>query len=439
MKQILLVICWLFPAALFAQIKVEKPFQYFENWENVLNEAKAKNKNIFIDAYTTWCPPCKKMDKEVYSDINVIANIDSSFIAIKVQMDQTKSDLPEVREWYSAAEMLSKRFKIESFPTFIFLDPNGNLIQINKGFQPVNTFLNTLKDANDPKNAITTQLANYRSGKTHSKELLKLALQTKEYKMDSLALEIARAYKQDYLDKQELHDIVNPDLIPLLVNFDKIMSLNDRIIKYCYRHPYLVDSLLQRKGVAQSILDFYIDRHMIYPILENYLKSQQSSGPDWGMIHNKVTKKYDKKTAERIVVNQQIGYYRRIKDWEKQAKYEIDKIEKFGLDTAGMGKTTINNLAYDLFFRYVSDPAYLKKAISYMETILEIDPKRDAWIDTYANLLYKAGDKGKAIKCQEKALNIATEMNYKDRIQEYSQNLKKMRADQPTWITNIND
>jgi len=33
------------------------------SWEQVLQKAKAENKIIFIDCYTTWCAPCKAMEK----------------------------------------------------------------------------------------------------------------------------------------------------------------------------------------------------------------------------------------------------------------------------------------------------------------------------------------------------------------------------------------
>ena len=30
-----------------------------ESWSNTLAKAKAENKIVFVDAYTTWCGPCK--------------------------------------------------------------------------------------------------------------------------------------------------------------------------------------------------------------------------------------------------------------------------------------------------------------------------------------------------------------------------------------------
>ena len=32
------------------------------SWKEVLQKAKQENKLIFVDLYTTWCGPCKKME-----------------------------------------------------------------------------------------------------------------------------------------------------------------------------------------------------------------------------------------------------------------------------------------------------------------------------------------------------------------------------------------
>ncbi len=49
--------------ALFAQgIKFEKTL----SWPEICEKAQKENKYIFVDCYTTWCGPCKKMDQEVY-------------------------------------------------------------------------------------------------------------------------------------------------------------------------------------------------------------------------------------------------------------------------------------------------------------------------------------------------------------------------------------
>ena len=40
-------------------------------WSDLLAKAKASDQIIFMDAYTTWCGPCKMMSKKVFTDKEV--------------------------------------------------------------------------------------------------------------------------------------------------------------------------------------------------------------------------------------------------------------------------------------------------------------------------------------------------------------------------------
>ncbi|MDX1410168.1 MAG: thioredoxin domain-containing protein, partial [Saprospiraceae bacterium] len=39
-----------------------------EGWEEIKADAARQDKIIFVDAYTTWCGPCKWMSAEVFTD-----------------------------------------------------------------------------------------------------------------------------------------------------------------------------------------------------------------------------------------------------------------------------------------------------------------------------------------------------------------------------------
>ena len=61
-----------------AQMRVAQPVQaeagdvsgirFFEgSWAEALAESKKTGKPIFMDCYTVWCVPCKKLAKEVFT------------------------------------------------------------------------------------------------------------------------------------------------------------------------------------------------------------------------------------------------------------------------------------------------------------------------------------------------------------------------------------
>ena len=54
------------------------------SFESILNKAKAQKKLIYVDIYTTWCTPCKKMDSEVFTNSNVGKIFNDNFINYKI-------------------------------------------------------------------------------------------------------------------------------------------------------------------------------------------------------------------------------------------------------------------------------------------------------------------------------------------------------------------
>ena len=61
----------------YSQSKVE--------WIELDNNTKISNngKKIIIDLYTDWCGWCKVMDRNTFTDSDVIDNINNNFIPVK--------------------------------------------------------------------------------------------------------------------------------------------------------------------------------------------------------------------------------------------------------------------------------------------------------------------------------------------------------------------
>lgn len=82
----------------------------------VLEAAKAENKLVFVDFYTTWCLPCKLMDEDVFPDEEFGKFMNDNFISYKV--DAEKGGGPD----------LSLLYQVMVFPTLLFLDSDGNVL-----------------------------------------------------------------------------------------------------------------------------------------------------------------------------------------------------------------------------------------------------------------------------------------------------------------------
>jgi thioredoxin 1 len=94
------------------------------SFAKALEIAKAKDKIIFIDAYTSWCGPCKRMAATSFKEENVAKLYNSRFINLKIDMESSP-DGPEIARMY----------KVKAYPTLLFIKPNGKLAKSVVGFQ----------------------------------------------------------------------------------------------------------------------------------------------------------------------------------------------------------------------------------------------------------------------------------------------------------------
>ena len=105
------------------------------SWEEALAEAKAQDKLIFVDAYTTWCGPCKRMAAQVFPDAEVGSFYNASFVALKIDMEK------------EMGIQFRQTYPVSAYPTLLYIDYDGTLVQKVKGAQTVQNFIQIGKNA----------------------------------------------------------------------------------------------------------------------------------------------------------------------------------------------------------------------------------------------------------------------------------------------------
>ena len=108
----------IFTASIFAQqIRYDRvDFRANPDWKDVLKESKRTGKVIFLDGYTSWCAPCKKMEKKVFTQAEVANYFNQKFINVKYDMEQ------------SEGKKLKKKYGVSAFPTYLFITGNGQVV-----------------------------------------------------------------------------------------------------------------------------------------------------------------------------------------------------------------------------------------------------------------------------------------------------------------------
>lgn len=113
------------------------------NFKEALAKAKKENKQLFMDCYTSWCVPCAKMAKEIFPLKECGDYFNPKFINIQVDMEKGEG------------VELMKKLNVQSFPTFIFFDADGNeLNRIMGGSPDAKAFLKRVDEALKPGNSL---------------------------------------------------------------------------------------------------------------------------------------------------------------------------------------------------------------------------------------------------------------------------------------------
>ena len=122
--------------ALPAMAQEGKGIQFFKGtFAQALAKAKAEGKPLFVDFYAVWCGPCKKMEKQIFTQPEVGEYFNKHFIAL--QLDAEKPENVDV----------AKTYKVEAFPTLGIFDGEGKALSINVGYMNAQELLAMAKTA----------------------------------------------------------------------------------------------------------------------------------------------------------------------------------------------------------------------------------------------------------------------------------------------------
>lgn len=102
-------------------------------WGQVMKQAREQKKVIFLDAYASWCGPCKLLQKNVFTQKAVGDYFNKKFINVK--MDMEKGEGP----------MLSQAYPLEAYPTLLFIDGNGRVVKKAIGYMSAEDLLDVGK------------------------------------------------------------------------------------------------------------------------------------------------------------------------------------------------------------------------------------------------------------------------------------------------------
>jgi len=415
-------------------------------WKDVLEKAKQTNKPIFVDIYTTWCGPCKKMSKDIFPLAEVGKVYNADFVCY--QIDAEKGEGIDV----------AKKYEVNSYPTYLFIKADGVLFSRAVGSMPTENFIavakTALADLTDPK-PIGVLEKEYAEKKNDPAFLLEYMNKLSKLGKSNAQLfdEYLALLPADQRASKEILDIYQKEGQYLKMNSLAYKNLQDNAVLffpkvggyiYVYMSRAIDNSFREAASTKNEVL--------LQQVVEANEKLPQTAA---------------RKTKEELYMN----YYKRTGDMEKYvsnataycesalmsvlpdsiARIDKKKLQDFDptpligkIDSAQLAQLkeymahaernqysmALNEVAWG-FFEKVTDEKALASAISWSKRSVEIYPENHMYMDTYANLLYKAGRKDEALAKENEALTLA--QNAKADTKGYEETIANIKAGKKTW------
>ena len=129
MKKWMLMLAMVLAAAgAEAQVKFET-----KSTDAVREMAIKEGKLVFIDLYASWCPPCRMMERQVFSRKDVEQFMSERFVAAKYDTDE------------KTGRELMNRYGNGAIPLYLIFDTKGELLGRIQGASSPEEFMDSVR------------------------------------------------------------------------------------------------------------------------------------------------------------------------------------------------------------------------------------------------------------------------------------------------------
>lgn len=368
-KLMVLAVSLLVVGAACAQ-KTGIQFNKDAKWADVLAKAQKEDKLIFMDAFATWCGPCKMMDKDVFTQSEIGDFFNKNFINVKFDMEKGEG------------LNLAQQYAVMAYPTFLFIDGSGKVMHRVVGYFEPDALLEVGNIALDPANRLAGLEARFDAGERDPQFVTEL-LAVFENAMHPRAEEVVNIY----LTAQS--DWSTPENMDMIVN--NLKSTNSKLFDYVVKnHNEFEDTYgkYQMIGLLQGVI-----------LNEAFVGATEM--PSLEELRAAFFAKAPSPLADKLYLMTKMSFYRMQQDMENYAGATIEYYQQFPSNDS----QELNEQAWS-FFVSVENKAYLKEALKWAQKSVELDSQY-ANNDTLASLYFKLGDKKNAMKTAEKAIELA--------------------------------
>jgi thiol-disulfide isomerase/thioredoxin len=375
MKRLLyLLFAFLLSPSLFAQ-----GITFFEgSWDEAVKKAAEEEKFIFVDAYTTWCGPCKWMDANVFNEAPVADFIGKHFIAVKLDMEKEGD-----------GKAMAERMQVRSYPTFLFFNSADEPVHRSVGGRPADEFIELAREAMDPARGFYALKAQYADHLEEGEWLLNFAVAASNAGESGSAAEAISAYEK--VTQEE--EWQQPENWKRLVKVD--VPFNSEIFRFVLHNR---DQLRTQSEQPEAFDYFLFFARRMFVVKSAQVQTEAELQPHFETIQRIAPADL----APAIVAQLHARWYE-----QHEPEHAFEKVALY-LDQFCDNSSELNAAAWNLVESGEQDMAKLKKGLAWIDKSIALD-RQYANLDTRAWLLHQMGKSKEAKIAAEEAIAVAKE------------------------------
>lgn len=371
-------------------------------FDEALAKAKKENKLLFVDFYTTWCGPCKKMSKTIFTQDEVGAFFNKNFISLKV--DAEKGEGPE----------LAKKYEVTGFPTMIFFNGDGSENKKLVGATPdASFFLSFAKQVTGEETPFLERYEMYKNGHRNLDFVRDLILSGGVYASTLPREEQGPWYEKFgemaswYFVCKQPHEMMNKEDFRLISMYLDGPNNGNPFVEHIYNNYEA-----WKKVVPVEDLTTFIFRTNNQSIHDSYQNGNLKFREYLAAIHGRLAQAHidgdGDDTYEIMKYVAEAGYcLHGLKDvdgyldWNE--KYKAYQIEKGELDARSYMATVGNCL--HAAKEYITKKQ-VKRLLGLVNDGLKLDPKASALIINQGDCYAILNQNEKAIECYSRVIEL---------------------------------
>lgn len=348
--------------------------QFFEGtWQEALDAAARQDKLVFVDAYATWCGPCKRMAKEVFTKKEAGDFFNRNFINVKLDMERGEGLI------------FREKYPVSAFPTLYFIDGQGEVVHRVVGAQQLEGLLRLGQFALTKVDDSGDYAGRFEEGERDPEMVLKYV--TALNKAGKPSLKVVNTYLSE-----------GPDLrkeTNLRIVFEGATEADSRVFDLLLAHRAAIEGLYDKARV---------DGRIESACTATLMKAIEFNVPDLHRLAVETMKKNVPSRAAEFTVDADLQFHRQSGDLPAYLK----ACGNAGNARSAADPKGIAQMALQLMQDHAQDKEALKTAIRLADGAAK---HATTWEPLFLQAqVYKlAGDKKSAVKAAEKAKKLAAD------------------------------